>query len=164
MNTTNDNPAGTYLLAHITDLHIKAGGKLSYRMVDTAGALRRCIASLLAAPQQPDAVVITGDLVDFGTEEEYRFLHAHPATPPMPVRLLPGNHDHRASLRRGLPITITCSPTATATRRFTTAWRPGHYARWPSTARCRESRAARSIPPRRGSRPRSRPSLAGPRC
>ncbi|NUA31499.1 phosphodiesterase [Cupriavidus basilensis] len=100
MNTTNDNPAGTYLLAHITDLHIKAGGKLSYRMVDTAGALRRCIASLLAAPQQPDAVVITGDLVDFGTEEEYRFLRGILQTLPMPVRLLPGNHDHRATLRR----------------------------------------------------------------
>ncbi|GAB7541116.1 phosphodiesterase [Cupriavidus sp. CuC1] len=100
MNTANDNPAGTYLLAHITDLHIKAGGKLSYRMVDTAGALRRCIASLLAAPQRPDSVVITGDLVDFGTEEEYRFLRGILEDLPMPVRLLPGNHDHRATLRR----------------------------------------------------------------
>ncbi len=93
-------PDGSYLLAQITDLHIKAGGKLSYRMVDTAGALQRCIDTLLAAPQRPDAVIVTGDLVDFGAEEEYRFLRGILQRLPMPVRLLPGNHDHRATLRR----------------------------------------------------------------
>lgn len=92
-----------YLLAQITDLHIKAGGKLSYRMVDTAGALHRCIDSLLDAPQRADAVVVTGDLVDFGSEDEYRFLRDILARLPMPVWLMPGNHDHRATLRRVFP-------------------------------------------------------------
>ncbi|MGH8783960.1 MAG: phosphodiesterase [Cupriavidus necator] len=89
-----------YLVAHITDLHIKAGGKLSYRLVDTAGALHRCIDTLLAAPQQPDAVIVTGDLVDFGAESEYQFLRQILQRLPMPVRLLPGNHDSRGALRR----------------------------------------------------------------
>jgi 3',5'-cyclic AMP phosphodiesterase CpdA len=89
-----------YLIAHITDLHIKAGGKLSYRLVDTAGALHRCIDTLLAAPQQPDAVIVTGDLVDFGAESEYQFLREILQRLPMPVRLLPGNHDSRGALRR----------------------------------------------------------------
>jgi len=108
MNTPNQDPtagapgsdAGSCLLAHITDLHIKAGGKLSYGMVDTAGALRRCIDTILAAPQRPDAVIVTGDLVDFGSEAEYRFLRGLLAGLPLPLHLLPGNHDHRASLRR----------------------------------------------------------------
>ncbi|WP_042884905.1 phosphodiesterase [Cupriavidus necator] len=88
-----------YLVAHVTDLHIKAGGKLSYRMVDTAGALHRWIDTLLAAPQCADIVVITGDLVDFGAEAEYRFLRSILQRLPMPYRLLPGNHDSRSALR-----------------------------------------------------------------
>lgn len=89
-----------YLVAHITDLHIKAGGKLSYRLVDTAGALHRCIDTLLAAPQPPDTVIVTGDLVDFGADSEYQFLRQILQRLPMPVRLLPGNHDSRGTLRR----------------------------------------------------------------
>ncbi|SCB21301.1 phosphodiesterase [Cupriavidus alkaliphilus] len=96
----NTAPCPTYLVAHITDLHIKAGGRLSYRLVDTAGALHRCIDTLLAAPQQPDAVIVTGDLVDFGAESEYQFLREILQRLPMPVRLLPGNHDSRGALRQ----------------------------------------------------------------
>lgn len=88
-----------YLVAHVTDLHIKAGGKLSYRVVDTAGALHRWIDTLLAAPQRADLVVITGDLVDFGAEAEYRFLRDILQRLPMPYLLLPGNHDSRSALR-----------------------------------------------------------------
>ena len=51
--------AAPYLVAQLTDLHIKAGGKLSYRRVDTAGALRTAIDTLLAAPQLPDIVIVT---------------------------------------------------------------------------------------------------------
>jgi len=31
------------LIGQISDLHIKANGKLSYRVVDTAGMLARCV-------------------------------------------------------------------------------------------------------------------------
>ena len=97
MMPSSDTP---YLLAQLTDLHIKANGKLSYRMVDTAGALHRCIDTLLDAPQRPDGVIVTGDLVDFGSEDEYQYLRTILQRLPMPVWLLPGNHDHRATLRR----------------------------------------------------------------
>jgi len=101
--SANSMTSDTYLIAQITDLHIKAGGRLSYRMVDTAGALRRCIDTLLATPQRADAVVVTGDLVDFGSEDEYRFLRGLLDALPMPIYLLPGNHDSRAALRRVFP-------------------------------------------------------------
>ena len=65
-----------------------------------AAALPRHPAGRTAAP---DAVVATGDLVDFGSEEEYRFLRGLLAALPMPVYLLPGNHDSRAMLRRVFP-------------------------------------------------------------
>src|SRR4029079_18670375 len=59
------------LICQISDLHIKTPGALSYRVVDTAASLRRCVAQVLALPQRPDIVVATGDLTDFGRPEEY---------------------------------------------------------------------------------------------
>jgi 3',5'-cyclic AMP phosphodiesterase CpdA len=92
-----------FLLAQITDMHIKAGGKLSYRVVDTETSLARCIAHLLRLPQLPDAVLFTGDLTDFGRPEEYDNL-ARLLTPlPMPVFLMPGNHDDPAAMRERFP-------------------------------------------------------------
>lgn len=92
-----------FLIAQISDLHIKAAGKLSYCIVDTAGMLRACIAHMLAQPQRPDVVVFTGDLVDFGRPEEYAALRDLIAPLTMPVYLLPGNHDERTALRNAFP-------------------------------------------------------------
>ncbi len=92
-----------FLIAQISDLHIKAAGKLSYRVVDTAGMLRDCIAHLLAQRQRPDVVVFTGDLTDFGTPEEYAVLRDLLAPLSMPVYLIPGNHDERVALRAAFP-------------------------------------------------------------
>jgi 3',5'-cyclic AMP phosphodiesterase CpdA len=92
-----------FLLAQVTDLHIKAQGKLSYRVVDTAAALDRCVAHLLALPQRPDAVLFTGDLTDFGRPEEYAQLARLIEPLTVPVYLMPGNHDEREELRRAFP-------------------------------------------------------------
>ena len=89
----------TFILAQISDLHIKLPGKLSYRVVDCAAMLARCVEEVLRLPQPPDAIVITGDLVDFGRREEYEHLRALLSPLPMPYYLLPGNHDERIALR-----------------------------------------------------------------
>ncbi|MCT7922930.1 metallophosphoesterase, partial [Burkholderia pseudomallei] len=64
------------LLAHISDLHIKRPGALAYRRVDTAAHLARCVARLNALEPRPDAVLVTGDLTDFGDDDEYAHLKA----------------------------------------------------------------------------------------
>ena len=88
------------LLAQISDLHVKQQRRLAYGVVDTATLLERCVASILALPQRPDAVVATGDLVDFGEPEEYGLLREILAPlDALPLYLLPGNHDERAALR-----------------------------------------------------------------
>jgi 3',5'-cyclic AMP phosphodiesterase CpdA len=89
------------LLAQISDLHIKRPGALAYRRVDTAAALERCVARLDALDPKPDAVVVTGDLVDLGSLVEYELLKKllAPLMSEMPVFLLIGNHDDRAALR-----------------------------------------------------------------
>lgn len=95
--------ARPFLLAQVSDLHIKAGGALCYGRVDTAGMLRACVRHLLAFEPRPDAVVITGDLTDRGSQEEYALLGELIAPLPMPVYLMPGNHDERDALRNAFP-------------------------------------------------------------
>ena len=87
------------LLAQITDLHIRTPGLLAYGRVDTATCLVRCVERLNALVPRPDAVLVTGDLVDFGTVEEYRHLATLLEPLTIPVYLMVGNHDDRAALR-----------------------------------------------------------------
>jgi 3',5'-cyclic-AMP phosphodiesterase len=87
------------LLAQITDLHIRTPGLLAYGRVDTATCLVRCVERLNALVPRPDAVLVTGDLVDFGIVEEYRHLATLLEPLTIPVYLMVGNHDDRAALR-----------------------------------------------------------------
>ena len=91
------------ILCQISDLHIKREGALAYGRVDTAGALRRCLARIVGLRPQPDAVVVTGDLVDLGGADEYAHLRQLLGALPMPCYLLVGNHDHRESLIAAFP-------------------------------------------------------------
>lgn len=88
------------LIAQISDLHIKAHGKLSYRKVDTLGALQRMIARLNALRPRPHAVVITGDLVDLGHEDAYQTLKEALQALTLPYWLMAGNHDDRQKLKK----------------------------------------------------------------
>ncbi|APR35497.1 phosphodiesterase [Paraburkholderia sp. SOS3] len=87
------------LLAQISDLHIKRPGALAYRRVDTAAYFSRCIAALNALEPRPDAVIVTGDLVDQGDVEQYEHLKTLLAPLQIACYLLVGNHDDRAALR-----------------------------------------------------------------
>ncbi len=91
------------LLAQISDLHIKRPGALAYRRVDTAAYLVRCVAALNALVPRPDAVIMTGDLVDQGDPQQYEHLKTLLAPLELPYFLLVGNHDDRAALRAAFP-------------------------------------------------------------
>ena len=89
------------LIAQLTDLHIKPSGRLAYGVVDTTAYLTAAVADLTARRPAPDAVLLTGDLVDAGRPEEYARLRALLAPIRCPVYVIPGNHDDRAALRAG---------------------------------------------------------------
>ena len=91
------------IVAQVSDTHVMTGGRLAYKVVDTASHLQRCIAHILALKQRPDAVVMTGDLTDGGKPEEYALLRELIAPLTMPVYLMPGNHDDRDALRAAFP-------------------------------------------------------------
>ncbi|MBR0936575.1 phosphodiesterase [Bradyrhizobium jicamae] len=91
------------LIAHISDLHIKPPGALAYGRVDTARALERCVAALNAFRPAADFVVISGDLVDTPTAEEYDHLKNLLAPLETPFAGIPGNHDSRPLMRAAFP-------------------------------------------------------------
>ncbi|MGO2514461.1 MULTISPECIES: phosphodiesterase [Marinomonas] len=87
------------LIAQLTDLHIKKNGKIAYQKVDTLQCLKNAVSHINALSPQPDWVVVTGDLGDFGTPEEYDVLVPELKKLKAPVKVIPGNHDHRDHLR-----------------------------------------------------------------
>jgi 3',5'-cyclic-AMP phosphodiesterase len=90
-------------IAQISDLHIKPPGALAYGRVDTARALERCVAALNGFNPQPDLVVISGDLADTPTAEEYDHLKRLLAPLKLPFVVIPGNHDSRELMRAEFP-------------------------------------------------------------
>src|SRR5262245_14265893 len=87
------------LIAQITETHLKLPGKLAYQRVDTEQMLRACVAQLLQLEPQPDLIVHTGDLTDFGLPEEYANLKSILAPLKAPILAVPGNHDERVAMR-----------------------------------------------------------------
>lgn len=98
-------PQKPVLIAQISDLHIKPPGALAYGRVDTARALKRCVAALNEFKPKPDIVVISGDLADTPTPEEYEYLKRLLAPLNLPFVSIPGNHDSREMLRAAFPQT-----------------------------------------------------------
>ena len=90
-------------LVQLTDLHIREPGRLAYGRIDTAPYLQRAVQTVLRLRQVPDAVVITGDLSDFGRAGEYAHLAQLLAPLTMPVYLMPGNHDSVEAMRSAFP-------------------------------------------------------------
>ena len=96
-------------IAQISDLHIKSPGSLAYGRVDTASALERCVAALNEFKPRPDLVVISGDLADTPTAEEYEHLKRLLAQLELPFVGIPGNHDSRELMRAAFPLAAYAS-------------------------------------------------------
>jgi 3',5'-cyclic AMP phosphodiesterase CpdA len=87
-------------LVQISDLHIGVPGQLIGGRVDTAACLRSAVTAIGRLAQKPLAVLVSGDLVDGGSEAEYRHLAELLAPLSAPTCLMPGNHDDRDAMRR----------------------------------------------------------------
>ena len=98
-------PSKPVHIAQISDLHIKSPDTLAYGRVDTAGALERCVTALNEFAPKPDLVVISGDLADTPTGEEYEHLKRLLAPLKVPFVSIPGNHDSRELMRAAFPQT-----------------------------------------------------------
>lgn len=90
------------LIAHISDLHLRPRGLTCYRVSDTNMLAERAIKALLSLEQKPDAVMLTGDLTDKDDPREYALARHLLGKLPMPVYLIPGNHDTAAGMRQAM--------------------------------------------------------------
>jgi Icc protein len=99
-------PPPRHAIAHLSDPHLLAGGRLQYGAVDTEAGLARSLARLAAVDPPPQALVLTGDLADKGEPAAYERLRAlvEPAAEAMGavVVWVMGNHDERAPYARAL--------------------------------------------------------------
>lgn len=87
-----------FIIAQLSDLHVRSPGKLGYGGVDTNTMFQNAIDTVLRLDPRPDCVVVSGDLTDGGVDEEYEIIAAGLARLPMPVFVIPGNHDRREQL------------------------------------------------------------------
>jgi 3',5'-cyclic AMP phosphodiesterase CpdA len=85
----------TVLLAQLSDPHVDvadgAGGSVQ--------ALAAAVRAVLALRPLPDAVLVSGDLVQHGDPQAYARVRELLAPLPMAVHVLPGNHDDRDAMR-----------------------------------------------------------------
>jgi Icc protein len=85
-----------FLLAQISDPHI---GEKPRDGVKAKRCLRDVVAALAALPDRPDAILVSGDLAEHGRPKEYRAVAEEVGRLGVPIYVLPGNHDRRATMR-----------------------------------------------------------------
>jgi 3',5'-cyclic-AMP phosphodiesterase len=94
------------LIAQLSDTHVMTGDDSMSGFVDTSARVTESVEALLSLPSTPDVVLLTGDLVNRGTDDEYALLL--PLLRPLddagvPLLAVPGNHDDRDAMRRAFP-------------------------------------------------------------
>jgi Icc protein len=87
----HDRKTMTVKLAQITDTHLLSDREATMRGVATWHSLRRVLACV--ADQQPDAILLTGDLAHEGDPDAYDLLYDLVSALNIPAYWLPGNHD-----------------------------------------------------------------------
>ncbi len=88
------------LIAHLSDFHVFADVPETHLVrLDAADAARTVVADVAGFSPKLDAVMVTGDLVDGGTPQDYELIKSILAPIDAPVFVVPGNHDRRDGLR-----------------------------------------------------------------
>ena len=89
-------------LLQFTDIHLTTPGKtISGR--DPVANFERGLAHAMQFHSDAEALFITGDLSDWGEEDDYRRLKDIIGRLPLPVHLAIGNHDDRPTLLKVFP-------------------------------------------------------------
>jgi Icc protein len=88
------------LLAQLSDLHI--GG--NENGIDPVPCLEAVVEAVRSLPNEPDAVLVSGDLTHDGGEREFQIARELLERLGIPLHVLPGNHDDRALLREAFEL------------------------------------------------------------
>ncbi|TNC15747.1 phosphodiesterase [Methylobacterium terricola] len=91
------------LIAHLSDPHLRDRGHLYQGLVDSNAMFEAALRHVDDLDPQPDIVLISGDVVDYGTAAEYAHAAAMLGKVRRPLLIIPGNHDERDTFRACLP-------------------------------------------------------------
>ncbi|GAA5109557.1 phosphodiesterase [Orbus sasakiae] len=83
------------LFAHISDLHFRSEGRKLYDFIDTNTANADVMNRINSLDEKPDAVIITGDIVNCGLPSEYNVAKRILGFLNYPIYVIPGNHDDK---------------------------------------------------------------------
>jgi len=89
-------------IIQISDPHIVPKGELAYGQVETSAPLKSCVETInriLPNIGPIDMAIVSGDLTDFGTTEEYQRFRDIMEPLEIPYRVIPGNHDNVSEMR-----------------------------------------------------------------
>jgi 3',5'-cyclic AMP phosphodiesterase CpdA len=89
-------------VVQLTDTHIVRDDARSFG-IDTARYLQDAIAAINALDPKPEYAVVTGDVANFGTTDEYARFRDIMEALEIPYVAIPGNHDDRDRMREVLP-------------------------------------------------------------
>ena len=99
-------PAPSHVVAHLSDPHLLAGGRLQYDVIDPEKSLRLALDRLSRLDPPPQALVFTGDLADRAEPAAYARLRelVEPAAERLGAEVVwvMGNHDERAPYSHAL--------------------------------------------------------------
>ncbi len=142
------------LIAQISDPHVTTEGTAVRALVDTPQRFADAVVTCAALPKVPDVILLTGDLVNDGTAEEYALLAEALAEAPCPVLPIPGNHDDPLLLHATFAALDVCGAARPAVGPLphvvvTTpcAWSPSFHRRRPPPRAGHRAGAAGSTPP-----------------
>jgi 3',5'-cyclic-AMP phosphodiesterase len=100
------HPAPSHVVAHISDAHLLADGKLQFGAIDTVAQLKQAFARLRRINPRPQALVFTGDLTDIGEPKAYQELRVLTEALASEINAhiiwVMGNHDERSVYSREL--------------------------------------------------------------
>lgn len=86
------------LIAQVSDLHVCAREQRLKAGVDTNAMAERALKAVSSITPRPDALLLTGDLVDSGRAEAYAHLLELLEPVALPLYPVAGNHDEREAL------------------------------------------------------------------
>lgn len=93
-------PDRATIVAQLSDPHVRVGRGDR----PASRSLAAAVGAIGALDPTPDAVIVSGDLVEHGDAREYVRVRELLAPLRMPCHVLPGNHDDRDALRAHFPV------------------------------------------------------------
>jgi 3',5'-cyclic AMP phosphodiesterase CpdA len=86
------------VIVQISDPHVTREGESPGAGVDAAASFATALACASSLALRPSAIVVSGDLVEHGSRDEYRRLASLIRDVDIPVWLMTGNHDDREAM------------------------------------------------------------------